>query len=160
MKVTPMRYVTFATIGPLGIAAISALAQAPPVDPATGPQPGRDYNQSRDSEQHSNQSSNIVPANTRSDIAPTLPMPRIGQNATFLEYLKSACESLAQGRTGQAQQSLEMAETRALSRSVPQEQTDKSSGDKLVLQISSALRALGTGNRTLAMQIIDSALAP
>ena len=87
-------------------------------------------------------------------------MPRIGQNATFLEYLKSARESLAQGRTGQAQQSLEMAETRALSRSVPQEQTDKSSGDKLVLQISSALRALGTGNRTLAMQIIDSALAP
>ena len=36
MKVTPMRHVTFATIGLLGIAAISALAQAPPVDPATG----------------------------------------------------------------------------------------------------------------------------
>ena len=158
-KVNTMRYVTFAAAGLLGLAAMQALAQAPSLTSAAKARAGSDYNQ-RDSEPHSDRSSNIASSGTRSTIAPTLPMPAIPENATPMEYLRSARESLAGGRTGQAQQSLEMAETRVLARSVSQEKTYIPSDDKLVLRIANALRALGAGDRALAMQIIDTALTP
>jgi hypothetical protein len=67
--------------------------------------------------------------------------------------------SLVAGHTGQAQQSLEMAETRALGRSVAQNQTSTPSDSPLVSRIRDARHALGSGDRTQAIQLIDLALS-
>jgi hypothetical protein len=52
-----------------------------------------------------------------------------------------------------------MAETRALDRSVQQDQVDTPSRSQLVTRIRDARHALGGGNRTQAIQLIDLALS-
>jgi hypothetical protein len=153
-----MRYVSFATVAMLSIAAVPALAQAPSsLNPATGARPGHQPGVG-DSLPLSNNASNIVPGDTRSTIAPTLPASPAGDSATPHDYLRAARASLVAGRTGQAQQSLEMAETRALDRSVAQGQTNTPSDSQLVAKIRDARRALGSGDRPHAIQLIDLAL--
>jgi len=138
---------------------LSALAQVPSgADPATGARPGHQIGVG-DSLPRSGKASNIVPADTRSNIAPTLPMATVGDDAASRDYLKAARASLVAGRTGQAQQSLEMAETRVLDRSVRQGETDTPSHSQLVSRIREARHALGGGDRTQAIQLIDLALA-
>jgi hypothetical protein len=73
--------------------------------------------------------------------------------------LRAARASLVAGHTGQAQQSLEMAETRALDRSVAQGQTSTPSDSQFVSEIRDARHALGSGDRPHAIQLIDVALA-
>lgn len=107
----------------------------------------------------SNSASNINGANTRSVIAPRLPPPPIPEGAPPAAFLQAARAALAAGRTGEAQESLERAETRTLDRSVPYSGTGQPSGQPLVQQISSALQALSTGNIGRTMQMIDAALA-
>jgi hypothetical protein len=154
-----MRYLSFAAVGLLGMTAVPALAQSlSGLNPATGARPGHQVGVG-DSLPLSNKASNIVPADTRSVIAPTLPSPAAGPNATTRDYLTAARASLVAGRTGQAQQSLEMAETRTLDRSVVQGQTNTPSDSPLVARIRDARRALGSGDRTHAIQSIDLALA-
>jgi hypothetical protein len=154
-----MRYLAFTTAALLGMAALPALAQMPAgADPATGARPGHAIGVG-DSLPLSNKASNIVPADTQSTIAPTLPAPAVATNSTPREYLTAARAALVAGRTGQAQQSLEMAETRALDRSVPQGQTDSPSNARLVTQIGDARRALGSGDNAHAIQFVDLALA-
>lgn len=154
-----MRYVNLATIALLGMTAMSALAQAPSsLDPATGARPGHEPGIG-ESLPRSDRASNIVPADTQSNIAPTLPPSAIGENAAAHDYLRTARASLVSGRTGQAQQSLEMAETRALDRSVPQGQTNVPSDSQFVSRIRGARRALGRGDSTQAIQLIDLALS-
>jgi len=156
-----MRYVYLTTVAVLGMTALSALAlaQAPPmVDPATGARPGHVAGVGESLPQ-SNKASNIVPADTRSNIAPTLPASTVGENATPNDYLRSARASLVAGRTGQAQQSLEMAETRALDRSVTQDQADVPVDSGFISQISDARHALGNGDSAHAIALIDLALA-
>ncbi|WP_041793945.1 hypothetical protein [Pararhodospirillum photometricum] len=89
-----------------------------------------------------------------------LPPSPIGQNASAEDYLRSARDSLAAGRTGQAQQSLEMAETRGLSRTVVQGHANERTQEKVSLQIAEARRALGNGQRREALRLIDSILMP
>jgi len=154
-----MRSLTIATAALLGLTAATALAQAPSgVDPTTGARPGHAVGVG-DSLPRSNKASNIVPTDTRSNIAPTLPPSAIGQNAASRDYLRTARASLVAGRTGQAQQSLEMAETRALDRSVVQGQTDIPSDSQLVSRIRDARHALGGGDNMRAIQLIDLALS-
>ena len=154
-----MRYVSFATVALLSIAAVQALAQAPStLDPATGARPGHEPGVGV-SLPLSNNASNIGPADTKSIIAPTLPASSVGEMATPREYLQAARASLVAGRTGQAQQSLEMAETRALDRSVAQGQTNAPSDSQMVARIHDARRALGSGDSTHAIQLIDLALS-
>jgi hypothetical protein len=154
-----MRYVTFTTAALLSMTALSALAQTPPgANPATGARPGHEIGVG-DSLPRSNTASNIVPNDTRSPIAPTLPPSSVGTDATTHDYLRDARAALIAGRTGQAQQSLEMAETRALDRSVVQGQTNTPSDSQLVADIREARHALGGGDRTHAVQLIDMALA-
>ena len=154
-----MRYVNFVTVALLSIAAVQALAQAPSsLDSATGARPGHTPGVG-DSLPLSNKASNIGPADTHSTIAPTLPASSVGETATTREYLQAARASLVAGRTGQAQQSLEMAETRALDRSVPQGQTNAPSDSQVVSRIHDARRALGSGDSTHAIQLIDLALS-
>jgi hypothetical protein len=154
-----MRYLSLAAIGLLSTAALQALAQAPSgLDPATGARPGHEVGVG-DSLPRSDKASNIEWTDTRSNIAPTLPASALGDDAPTRDYLRSARASLVAGRTGQAQQSLEMAETRVLSRAVPQGQVDVPSNSRLVSEIRDARRALGDNNSAHAIQIIDLALA-
>ncbi|MBV8095797.1 MAG: hypothetical protein JOY71_07975 [Acetobacteraceae bacterium] len=65
---------------------------------------------------------------------------------------------MARGQTGETQQALEMAETRALDRSVPYLQTNSVDRSPLVTQINQALQQLGAGDRAGAMQAIEAAI--
>jgi hypothetical protein len=154
-----MRSLIFAAAALAGISGMSALGQAPSLmDPATGARPGHDPGVGI-SLPMSDKASNTGPGDTRSTIAPTLPDSAAGDSAASREHLRAARSSLVAGRTGQAQQSLEMAETRLLDRSVPQGQTDIPSASPLVAQIRDARKALGDGDRAQAMLLIDRALS-
>ena len=154
-----MNYVKYATAALLGLTSLSALAQVPSgADPMTGARPGHEVGVGQ-SLPLSDKASNIVPADTRSDIAPTLPQSAAGNDAAMRDYLRAARASLVAGQSGQAQQSLEMAETRALDRSVTQGQTDTPSHSALVSEIRDARHALGDGDSTHAIQLIDLALS-
>jgi hypothetical protein len=102
--------------------------------------------------------SNIAPSNTRSTIAPNLPTPAVGPGASPADLLHAAQRALAAGRTGEAQQALEMAQTRLLDRSVPQGQTNTPSAHPGVAQISQALQALAAGDKAHCMQLIQQAI--
>jgi hypothetical protein len=154
-----MRTVNIAAIALLGMTSLSALAQAPAgIDPTTGARPGHQVGVGQ-SLPLSNKASNIGPSDTRSSIAPTLPQSAAGNDAATRDYLRAARASLVAGQSGQAQQSLEMAETRALDRSVVQGQTDTPSHSALVAEIRDARHALGNGDSTHAIQLIDLALS-
>ncbi|MBV8576444.1 MAG: hypothetical protein JOZ58_15615 [Acetobacteraceae bacterium] len=103
-----------------------------------------------------NRSSNILPGGP--EVAPNLPSPAVGQDASPRAFLLAARNALAAGRTGEAQQSLEMAQTRLLDRSVPLFQTNTPDQSPAVTQISQALQALGAHDRARAMQIIDATI--
>jgi hypothetical protein len=153
-----MRFLNIGGIGLLSLIALSALAQAPPlVDPATGARPGHEPGVGI-SLPLSNKASNITPQDTHSRIAPTLPDGNASDNAGARELLRAARTALSNGRTGQAQQSLEMAETQALHRPVPQTQTNVPSDSPLVTVIRDARLALGNGDSRQALQLIDQAL--
>lgn len=150
-----MRWVTVL----IGIMALPALAQtlSPGVDPQTGARPGNEIG-TGSSLPLSDKASNITPGDMRSTIAPNLPSPPVGENAPVRDYLMAARAALFAGRTGEAQQSLEMAETRALDRSVPLFQTNVASTAPLVEAIRNALQALSAGDRGRAVQVIEAIL--
>jgi hypothetical protein len=107
----------------------------------------------------SNRASNIDAADTASPIAPALPSPDLGPGAPPVAFLHAARSALAAGRTGEAQQALEMAETRLLDRSTPLFQTNDPSQNPLIHQIGEARRALGNGDRAQSMRLLDGAIA-
>jgi hypothetical protein len=131
-----------------------AAAQAG-LDPATGARPGRMPGVG-DSLPRSDRASNIGPG-TLQRVAPSLPQPVVGDAAEAREYLVAARQALAGGRTGLAQESLEMAETRLASRVEPSELIAPS-GEPVVMLIRQARQALDAGQRMQAMQIVDTAL--
>ena len=154
-----MRTVNIALAALLGMSGLQALAQAPAgIDASTGARPGHVPGVG-ESLPRSDKASNIGPADTRSAIAPTLPQSGIGENGTSRDYLKAARASLMNGQTGQAQQSLEMAETRALDRSVPEGQTNRPSDSQFISRVRDALHAVGRGDRSHAIELIDLALS-
>ncbi len=107
----------------------------------------------------SKNASNIGPTDTRSEIAPALPSPDLPPGSDPAAFLRAARAALATGRTGEAQQALEMAETRMLDRSTPLFQTNDPSRNPIVQRTGAARRALGAGDRSGAMADIDAALA-
>ena len=129
----------------------------PGANPATGARPGNDIGTGM-SMPMGTHASNIDQTDTRSPIAPNLPTPAVGTNANAVDYLRAAQSSLQAGRTGEAQQSLEMAQTRLLDRSVPMGQTNNPSDNPAVTQISQALKALASHDSAGAMQAIQSAI--
>jgi hypothetical protein len=126
-------------------------------DPATGARPGNEVGTGM-SMPMGTRASNIDQSNTRSMIAPNLPSPTVGANANAVDYLHAAQSALQANRTGEAQQSLEMAQTRLLDRSVPMGQTNNPSDNPAVTQVSQALKALAAGDRAQTMQMIQSAI--
>jgi len=105
----------------------------------------------------SDKASNITQDDTHSLIAPSLPPPLVGDDASPLDYLKVAQAALAHHHTGEAQEALERAEARALDRAVPLFQTDKPIDDPLVAKIRQARLALGHNDISRATQLIASA---
>ena len=67
--------------------------------------------------------------------------------------------ALAAGRTGQAQEALERAETRLLTRSTEASAAGTADSNPLVGQISEARRALGRRDTAAARQAINTAMA-
>ena len=153
-----MRIPALSTLAVLALTG-AALAQAPVgADPATGARPGHIPGVG-ESPPRSGAASNITSGDTRSTIAPTLPGAGIGDTNGPHAYLRVAREALAAGRTGQAQESLEMAETRVLDRSVAPSQAGVPSGSAMAATIRDARLALGAGDRARALMLIDQALA-
>ena len=92
------------------------------------------------------------------NFAPSLPTPEVSGDKPS-EFLKSARRALAAGRTGEAQQAMEMAQTRMLDRSVAMGQTGVPSRNPTVLQIQQALDDLGRGDRAASLQKLEAAIA-
>jgi hypothetical protein len=88
-----------------------------------------------------------------------LPAPPVSADAPPRAFLQAARTALTAGRTGEAQDALEMAETRALDRSVAPSQAGTSSQQPLVKQISDALKTLLAGDNARTLQLIDAALS-
>jgi hypothetical protein len=161
----PMRSLALSVAVLAALAGTPVLAQSritpqgvpPGTNPETGARPGNDIGTGM-SLPMGNRASNIDQNNTRSLIAPNLPSPSVGESANAVDFLRAAQSALQAGHTGEAQQSLEMAQTRLLSRSVPMQQTSNPSDNPAVMQISQALRALAAGDRAQTMQLIQSAI--
>lgn len=106
----------------------------------------------------SNAASNTAAANTRSEIAPRLPDPGAMDN-TPQGYLAAAQRALASNRTGAAQEALERAETRLLSRSTDPSMAASPADMPMVQQISQARRALAARDTAGARSAISAAMA-
>jgi hypothetical protein len=127
-------------------------------NPATGARPGNDIGTGM-SLPMSDHAGNITPQDTASPIAARLPEPPVGDEAAIHDYLLAARNALAAGRSGEAQEALEMAETRALDRSVPLFQTGVPSDNPMVARITQVLHTLGNGDRLEAMRLLEQAIA-
>jgi len=103
--------------------------------------------------------SNITPDDSRSTIAPTLPIPQIGEDAPPAAFLRAARAALQAGRTGEAQEGLERAESRTLTRSTRPSLADHPARSPFLLLLSEARGALAQGDRNAAIHFIDRALA-
>ena len=105
----------------------------------------------------STQASNISRQDTRSDIAPRLPDP--GGANTPQALLQAAQRALASNRTGAAQEALERAETRALTRSTDPSAAGMPDSGSMVQSIGAARRALAARDIPGARAAISTALA-
>ncbi len=92
-----------------------------------------------------------------SAIAGPLPAPPVSEDADASAFLRAAEHALAAGRDGEAQESLEMAQTRLLDRSVPLGSTGVPSGRPSVKLVSQALQALASGDRMDCLRLIQAA---
>jgi len=106
----------------------------------------------------SSEASNIDARDSASVIAPHFEGPAIGQNAAPAAYLRLAEADLDRHNTGEAQQALEMAETRLLDKVTPASAADVPDQNPVVGDISNALQALGRGDITAARDFVRVAL--
>ena len=138
----------------VALGATQVLAQSPqPARPGHEPGVG-------DSLPLSDKSSNINAGDTTTAVAPTLPPSGLGPDRSPQDYLREARANLvATGHTGQAQEAMEMAETRALDRSVRPDRASTPDASRLVQQIHDARMALGHADIAGAIRLIDMALA-
>lgn len=142
----------------LAVLAVGLPALAQTAGSPTGARPGNEIGTGQ-SLPRSNKASNIEPPNTQSVIAPNLPSPPLDESAPPSAFLRAARSALAAGRTGEAQQSLEMAQTRQLDRSVPLGKTGVPSDSPVNAIVTEAKHALAAGDRAGAVRFIDEALA-
>jgi hypothetical protein len=92
-------------------------------------------------------------------VLPPLPSPNLPEDAKPSDALRAAQGALATGRLGEAEEALEMAQTRILDRSVPLGATNNPSDNPTVGQIAQARQALAAHDRAGCMQLIQAALA-
>lgn len=133
----------------LAAVAAPAFAQTtPPPTPTTG---GK--------EPSSTLPSNVGPADTHTVWAPKLPTPALGEDSPPAAFIQAAQAAIAAGRLGEAQEAIERAESRALTRSVAPSKAGDASGQSLVRQLSEARQALGSGDKAAAVAKLAQALA-
>ncbi len=143
---------------------VAALAVALPAaaqtvsDPVTGARPGNVIGTGQ-SLPLSDKASNATSGDTRSVIAPRLPTPSSGDDSSPRAFLEAAQRALTLGRTGEAQEALERAESRLLDRSVPPSRADAPSAQPVVAEVGDARRALAAGDRARSQQIIGEVLS-
>ncbi|MBU6497791.1 MAG: hypothetical protein KGJ41_00115 [Rhodospirillales bacterium] len=101
----------------------------------------------------------LVPSSRPEAVLAPLPVPDMPADATVHDFLVNARQALAAGRAALAQESLERAESRALTRSVRPSRAGDPSGQALVRLISRARAALATGDEAVTTQRIDAAIA-
>jgi hypothetical protein len=107
----------------------------------------------------SNRASNIEGSGPHAEIAPRLPSPdATGDDAHDL--LVAADRALMRKQTGAAQEALERAETRVLTRSTDPALADRPDNNLLAQAISEARRALGKRDVPRARAIIGHVLNP
>ena len=106
----------------------------------------------------SSAASNITAADTRSEMAPRLPDPNAGSNSPQA-YLAAAQRALASNRTGAAQEALERAETRLLSRSTDPSMANMPDPSASVQAIGAARRALASRDTAAARSAISAAMS-
>jgi hypothetical protein len=123
-----------------------------------GARPGNDIG-THSSMPLSNNVSNVTPGDTESTIAPTSPEPVVPPDATVQQLLLVGSQYIASGKTGTADEALEQAETKILTRAVPQMAAGVPSQDPVVAQIETARGVLGSGNNAGAVQLLNQILA-
>ena len=101
--------------------------------------------------------SNIAPGDTRSAVAPVLPVPAVSLSAPPLSFLEAARRALAGARTGEAQEALERAETRLLD-STAQPVLAAPSMAPALANTRAARQALAVHDRAGAAREIDAAI--
>lgn len=106
----------------------------------------------------SHDASNTTAANTRSEIAPRLPDPGATSNSPEA-FLAAAQRALNAGRTGAAQEALERAETRILSRSTDPSMANSPDDSAMVQNIGQARRALASRDIAAARSAIGMAMS-
>ena len=99
------------------------------------------------------------PVTPGSTVLSPLPSPNLPDGAKPSDALRAAQGALAAVRSGEAQDALEMAETRMLDRSVAIGTTGNPSDNPTVAQIAQARQALAANDRSACMQLIQTALA-
>ena len=139
------------------VMALAATASAQTTPPGPDIRPGHVPGVG-DSFPASNRSSNIDSADTRSVIAPRLPSPQGGQNASISQFLSDAQNSLNAGHTGRAQEALERAETAMLQRSVVADQANTPDQAPDVKLVESARDNLARRDVIGAKQAISAAI--
>ena len=106
----------------------------------------------------SKSASNIDQSTTHSVIAPQLPAPPVGDNADPRALLQAASQALTANETGMAQESLERAETRLLTRTTSPDQAAAPDNRGPVQMIASARMAIAHGDMQGANSDIQQAL--
>ena len=107
----------------------------------------------------SNNASNITGGDTRSVIAPRLPVPTGGENASIPTLLSDANRALGSGQSGRAQEALERAETAMLQRSVSPDAALTPSQQPDVVQVETARRALANRDVAGARRAVAAAMS-
>lgn len=163
-----MLFRTIRLLAAMASDSLPALAQtpggAPPgwlpqgANPATGARPGNEIGTGM-SLPLSNKAGNIIPQDTTSPIAGRLPESAVAEKSTVRDFLIAARNALTAGRTGEAQEVLERAGTRALDRSVPLFQTTAPIQDPLIEHIEQVLHRLGQGDLPGTMRLLDPLIA-
>ena len=102
--------------------------------------------------------SNIAPADTRSAVAPALPVPAVALSAPPLSFLEAARRALAGARMGEAQEALERAETRLLDGTAQPGLAAPSLAPALA-STRAARQALAVRDRAGAAREVDAAIA-
>lgn len=106
----------------------------------------------------SDKASNITAGNTRSTIAPRLPTPAGGEDASPAMFLADAQRALNARQSGRAQEALERAETAMLHRSVAPDQANTPDQGSGVAQVRMARDALAKGDMAGAKKAVSAAM--
>ncbi len=87
-----------------------------------------------------------------------LPDPAAGEDGPVVVYLQNARMALTAGRLGEAEEALERAQTRRLTRPVDMRHTEDPSQDPVVHTIGEARAAIASGDKAGALAAVTTAL--